>query len=45
MSQTRERVLLDLGGWISGPCASIGHLEVIPCESGAVDLRYSRYPR
>jgi hypothetical protein len=44
MSQTRERVLLDLGGWISGPCASIGHLEVIPCESGAVDLRYSRYP-
>lgn len=44
MSRTWERVLPDLGGWISGPCASIGHLEAIPCESGAVDLRDSRYP-
>jgi hypothetical protein len=31
-------------GWISGPCALIGYLEVSPCEGGAVDLRDARYP-
>lgn len=36
-------VLPDLGGWISGPCASIGHLEAVPCQEGYVDLRDGRH--
>jgi hypothetical protein len=39
-------VLADLGGWISGPCSHIGHLELVPCglTAGYLHLWDQRHP-